>query len=92
MFNPGSKHFLISDSGAEHFSSRILHKKWNANLLFLASYGFKSKVLVLVIINKDPGSEIRKKFIPDPEPRIQGVKKHRIRNNGSCKPEAARKR
>jgi hypothetical protein len=44
-------------------SSRIPAKL----IFFLASYGFRSKVLVLV-----PGSEIGKKFIPNPNP---GVKK-----------------
>jgi hypothetical protein len=52
---------------------RILHEKWNANLLFLASYAFRSKVLVLVIVKKirDPKSGKN-------HPRIQGVKKHRL--------------
>jgi hypothetical protein len=44
---------------------------------FLASYAFRSKVLVLVLVIvkkiRDPRSGIRKKFIPDP-----GGKKQRI--------------
>jgi hypothetical protein len=37
--------------------SRILHEKWNAKLLFfLASYAFRSKVLVIVKKIRDPGS------------------------------------
>jgi hypothetical protein len=37
---------------------------------FLASYAFRSKVLVLVKVRKirDPRSRIRKKFIPDSDP------------------------
>jgi hypothetical protein len=44
---------------------------------FLASYAFRSKGLVLVIVKtiRDPRSGIRKKLIPDPDP---GVKKQRI--------------
>jgi hypothetical protein len=37
---------------------------------FLASYGSKSKVLVLDIVKKirNPRSGIQKKFIPEPDP------------------------
>jgi hypothetical protein len=36
MFYPGSgsDHFLIPDADLNIFSSRIVHDKWNANLLF----------------------------------------------------------
>jgi hypothetical protein len=33
---------------------------------FLASYAFRSKVLVLVIVKKNPRSGNQKKFIPEP--------------------------
>jgi hypothetical protein len=48
---------------------------------FLASYGVKSQVLVLVIVKKTRELGSRKQFIPDPDPggsRIQGVKKHQF--------------
>jgi hypothetical protein len=49
-----------------HPGPRILHEKCNANLLFLASYAFRRKVLDLVIVKKirdpDPGGKIT----PDP--------------------------
>jgi hypothetical protein len=42
---------------------------------FRASYGVKSKVIVLVIVKKIWEPRSGKQFIPDP-----GGKKHRIRN------------
>jgi hypothetical protein len=55
---PGSDPFLILDPGCKpFFSSRILHEKWNAKLLFLASYAFRRKVFSL--------SLSKKKFISD---------------------------
>jgi hypothetical protein len=43
--------------------------KVECKLNFFASYAFRSKVLVLMIVKKmrDRGSAIRKKFIPDPD-------------------------
>jgi hypothetical protein len=45
---------LIPDPDPNIFSSRILHEKWNANLLFFASYAFRRKVLVIVKKIRDP--------------------------------------
>jgi hypothetical protein len=55
---------FIPDPDLTIFSSRIQYEKWNANLLFLASYAFRSKALVLVIVKKirDPGGN----KAPDP--------------------------
>jgi hypothetical protein len=74
-----------------HPGSRILHEKWNTNLLFLASYAFKSKVLVLVIVKKirNPGSG--KKLIPDPDLGSMS-KKHRIRIRNTWPDFTSRKR
>jgi hypothetical protein len=59
MFYPETR------SGSEHFSfripvsdpkiclSRILHETWDATYIFIASYGFRSKVLLnLVLVKK----------------------------------------
>jgi hypothetical protein len=46
---------------------------------FLASYAFRSKVLVLVLVKKDPGFRQNSFRI-----RIQGVKKHRIPDPKLC--------
>jgi hypothetical protein len=60
----GSDHFLIPDPDPNIFHPASYINKWNANLpyLFLASYAFRSKVLVLVKMIRDP-----EKFIPDPK-------------------------
>jgi hypothetical protein len=66
--------------------SRILQKKWNANLHFSCLYTFRSKVLVLVIVKKIRDPE---KIQPGSGSRIRikdaGGKKHRIRNTGPLK-------
>jgi hypothetical protein len=74
MFYPGSgsKHFLIRIQ--TFLSSQIPDPtlKWNASLgtvLFLASDGFRSKVLVLVIVKKIRDT---KKIIPDSDPGSSG--------------------
>jgi hypothetical protein len=69
----------IPDPDPNIFSSRILHETWNANLLFLAFYSFRSKVLVFVIVKKIryPGSETR-----DPE-KIHPGSGSEIRKNSS---------
>jgi hypothetical protein len=63
--------------------SRILHEKWNANLLLSCSLCFQEQNLSH--IQKDPGSEIRnqEKINPGPGSPIQGVKKHWISDPGS---------
>jgi hypothetical protein len=69
----GSKYLFIPDPG-----SSIYMKSEMQTYLFLASYAFRSKVLVLVIVKmiRDPRSGIRKKFILDPDPgsRTRGYK------------------
>jgi hypothetical protein len=70
-FYPGSDHFLIPDPDPNIFSSRTLHEKWNANLLFPCCLCFKEQSLRLSHSQKDPGSGKNSS-------RIQGVKKHRI--------------
>jgi hypothetical protein len=64
--HPGSDHFFSSRIQTI-FSSRILYEKWNANLLFLASYAFRSKVLVLVKKIRDPGGKNHRILDPDPQ-------------------------
>jgi hypothetical protein len=67
----GSDHFLIPDP-VTYMKSGI------QTYFFHASYAFRSKVKILVLVMvKKIG--IRKKFSPDPDP---GDKKHRIRNTG----------
>jgi hypothetical protein len=64
----------VNGSGMFYSGSRILHEKWNTNLLVSCFSWFQEQSLSLSHIQKDPGSG-KKKFIPDP-----GGKKHRIRN------------
>jgi hypothetical protein len=54
--HPGSKHIFIPDPGS-------YMKSGMQSYCFLASFAFRS--IVFVIVKKDFGSEIRKKFIPD---------------------------
>jgi hypothetical protein len=54
MFYLGSKHFFIQDPGSYMKSGMLTY-------LFLASFAFRSKVLV-----ESKRSGIREKFIPDP--------------------------
>jgi hypothetical protein len=72
--NPTIFSSRVPDPDPNIFSYRILHEKWNANILLLASYASRSKVLVLVIVKKiwDPRSRIWKKFITDPDPGSMG--------------------
>jgi hypothetical protein len=67
--DPGSKHFFILDPGS-------YIKSGMQTYFFVASYGFRSKVIVLVIVKK---IRLPEKIHPDPDPEIQGLKKHRIR-------------
>jgi hypothetical protein len=63
---PGSDHFFIPDPDPNNFSSRILHEKWNAILLFSCCLCFQEQSLNLGHSEKDPSSGIRKNFFPDP--------------------------
>jgi hypothetical protein len=49
-------------------------KSGKQTYFFLASYDFRSKVLVIVKKIRDTRSEIRKKFTPDPDPGFRGKK------------------
>jgi hypothetical protein len=69
----GSDNFLISNPGfgSKHFFiAGAYMKSGMQTYFFLDSYAFRTKVPVLVLVKKtwDPESEIRKKFIPDPDP------------------------
>jgi hypothetical protein len=79
----GSDHFLISDLVPDPniFSSRILHEKWNANLLFSCFLCVQEQSLSDSHSVKYPRSGIRKKFIPDPDP---GGKKATDPGSGSA--------
>jgi hypothetical protein len=53
MFNPGSDHFLIPYPDPNIFYSRILHEKWNANLLFSCFLCIQEQSLSLSHSQKD---------------------------------------
>jgi hypothetical protein len=67
-----------------HLSSRIpdLRSYIQSGLqtyFFLASYGFRSKVLVLVVVKKDPGSEMRDTdLVKDPDLCIESIRISRL--------------
>jgi hypothetical protein len=62
MFCPGSGsgYYLILDPGS---GSNM--KSGMRTYFFLASYAFRSKILVLVLVRKI--RDLEKKFIPDPD-------------------------
>jgi hypothetical protein len=73
MFYPGSgsDHFLIPDPDLNIFYPGSYMKIKMQTYFLLASYAFRSKVLVLVIVKEIQDQEKNSS-------RIQGVKKHRI--------------
>jgi hypothetical protein len=81
MYYPGSDHFLIPDPDPNIFTSRILHEKWNAKLLFSCFLCFQQQSLILSLGKKFRDPE---KIHPGSGSRIKGVKKRliRIRNTG----------